>query len=742
MVNKSLLTAFALGMALCASAATSEPVAPGNLKADVNGVIVNLNWEWGNAGKVLVSHDFDNDEFPPEGVELKNTYSDAEGNWLTYSFAEDEEPNLTHSGSTVAMLMMGGSDISDPNNHQDEWMIFHPGAGAVYMDFWYYIYPMLLEDGAYQDFPDHYYVKISRDGGNSWTELWDARWDMGAVDAVQQASLFLGEPADENTLVAFQGLSAEDQGLYYLWAVDDVSFTAADGTATSPQLRTDVRPAPERLSASLAGMATHRTFTPADSARVRKAPASEWLNAGNTTYRVYLDEEIVSDYLKARHFTEYSNKSAGKHTYRVVAWSEAKDKEYDSSSVTVDIDEMHFAPARNLKVSAKETASGSYEIEGTWEDAQGDMKPDYYEVKINGKNFGRVDYGEEYAVGQSGLFKGVYTFSVAAVYTFPDGTSEPLSVIVSPGTVMPPAQLKVEQDGTSNRLTWTTPVADPAPVKYDVYRGDKLLQSGLTATEYNDAEVPADSFFYNVHAVYTDGTVSLPASVAAPQAAAPYTSLPLLQNFDNGHLPVGWSLQLVDSNNSVKDMYNWRFDNWFGFNVPDGTGLIGGFASVNAPAAGMNRLECNLITPMLAVGDDCKVTFTKYFTEEKPGPSGPAQFVLQKSTDGGEYWEDVADLVTADNGTLQYVIPDAGKRVKLRWSFLGRNSGFAAIDNVVITDAGTGSVSGVTSDPHIASVFTPQGILVTADAEAFRALPSGIYIVRLTDGTTRKILVK
>ena len=71
-------------------------------------------------------------------------------------------------------------------------------------------------------------MKISRDNGSTWTELWDARWDMGGVDAVQQASLFLGEETDENTIVAFNAVSGPEESLYFLRTVDDVAFYAAD----------------------------------------------------------------------------------------------------------------------------------------------------------------------------------------------------------------------------------------------------------------------------------------------------------------------------------------------------------------------------------------------------------------------------------------------------------------------------------------------------------------------------------
>ncbi|MDE5644633.1 MAG: hypothetical protein K2I45_03220 [Muribaculaceae bacterium] len=39
-----------------------EIVAPGNLQADVKGTVVNLSWEWGNAGKCVLSESCEGDE--------------------------------------------------------------------------------------------------------------------------------------------------------------------------------------------------------------------------------------------------------------------------------------------------------------------------------------------------------------------------------------------------------------------------------------------------------------------------------------------------------------------------------------------------------------------------------------------------------------------------------------------------------------------------------------------------------
>lgn len=734
------------------------PVAPANLNATVNGLIVDLSWDWGNAGQTISFTDFEGETFPAEGWSVKNTQEDPNGNWLPYFFEEGGEQNLAHSGTGVALVLLGAGDDTDPSYHQDEWLMVKPGVGAVYLDFWYYLHPSLLEAGRYESFPDHYYVQISRDNGETWTELWDGRWDMGDVDAVQQASLFLGEPTDENTVVAFNAVSADDNGLYFVWAIDDVQFTAADdAVAAAPRLSVNQRNAVSNITRALNGKQLYREFTPKDnqakaSRPAKTAPKKEggligggWLNNGLTTYRVYLDDEIVGDYIKALHYQDYSEKTPGEHIYKVMAWSEAENKEYAASEVKVNVGEFVFNPANNVQATYYETTTpGKYEIIVSWEDPSGELMPVCYEVFVNDRSIGRVDYGEEYSLGQTGIYRGVYTFGVQAVYQKPEGVSEIRYAVVSPGTVLPPAGLTVTDEGNNRVLNWTAPDnAGTAPEKYTVYRGYELLADGLNAFTYTDENVPAGEYFYSVHAVYPDGTVSLPSTVAAQGANLDNTSLALVENFDNGHLPANWSVEMVDMYGRVKEMYNWRFDNWFEEEIPAEAALNGNFASVSGVAAGMNRLESYLVTPLLLLGENAKVSFTKYFTEDKPGPSGPAMFVLQKSTDYGVTWENLADLTqNADEKVVCPINENSGSEVYLRWGFLARNSGFAAIDNVVIYDDATG-ISSVDADTASSvDIYGVGGNIVASKASisVLNTLPAGVYMVRSGNKTVKYVV--
>ena len=83
---------------------------------------------------------------------------------------------------------------------------------------------------------------------------------------------------------------------------------------------------------------------------------------------------------------------------------------------------------------------------------------------MNDKLFGRIDNGEELSVGQSGLYKGAYTFSVEACYTYPEGTSERIYGSVYPGTKPAPERMEADFDGENVSLRWNAPAsADPAP---------------------------------------------------------------------------------------------------------------------------------------------------------------------------------------------------------------------------------------------------------------------------------------
>lgn len=732
-----MLTAFAL------TAAAYAPGRPGNLNADVNGMAVNLSWDWGNAGTATFSDDFEREALGDNWT-VQKTYTyepEAGANWQIYNF-ENPDETLAHGGTHAALLMYAayGEDENPSTYHQDEWLIAHPGAGAVCMDFWFWLYPVLLEYGAYEDFPDHYYVLISRDNGQTWSRLWDARYEMGNTDAVQMASLFLGEPADENTLVAFNAVSGAEESLYFSWSVDDVAFYAP-GEEAAQSNRRAVNAA--RLNAPANAASLHRSFA-AESDKITRSPrANEYSPASACYYRVYLDDQLVGDKIKNRNFTDLTVKEPGSHTYRVAAYSEAADQEYESATATVTIDEFTFDMPRNIVASYELQDDGKYVISAKWEAPTGNV-PDYYVVYVNNKMIGRIDQGEELELGQSGIYKGAYTFAVESGYLFPEGVSDRIYASVYPGTVPTPENLTAVTDETTLTLKWDAPaVTDPKPDHYTVYWGDEMIADDLKETEFAAGDLYPGAYLYSVHAVYADGTVSLPATVRV-EAGDPM-SFDLWEyntDFNAGHLPIGWDVELVDLNQTVKDMYNWRFDNWFDIEIPESTGITDGFASISGEAAGMNKLEAYLYSPLFYADETCEaavVSFNKYFNEVEPGPSGSASFTLQLTTDNGTNWKEIADLYIEDDGLVSVNINEvAGQEFRLRWGFLGRKSGVAAIDNVVINDkaAGIKTIGDITTD-DITEIYTLDGIRIGSDATN---LPAGIYIVKNNNSVEKRII--
>lgn len=736
-----------------ASTVWSAPVAPGNLEAEVNGLIVDLTWDWGNTGACILNEDFEDEVFPPAGWDIERGYILGEsGNWIRYSFDPEDEETLTHSGYSTAMVMMADDyDEEDPTTmHQDEWLIVKPGVGAEYMEFWYFLYPELLEVGGYKDFPDHYYVKISRDGGANWTELWDGRWDMGNTDQVQPAALFLGDPADDDTLVAFNAVSGEEDSLYFLWTVDDVQFyTASEAGALRPQLSTRPRYAlPE-------GVRTHRPFAPASGARrMARRPEIEWLNAGQTTFRVYLDGEMVGDYIKRLNFTDYSSKEKGTHTYRVVAWNEAEDKEFDSSELDVEIGDFKFLPARDVKGYWGALDNGKYQIEVGWDAPDDELQPAYYNVYVNGKSIGWADAMEcPYAMGQYDMPKGAYRFGVEAVYEYPEGKSDIVEVYVFPGTSVTPVALTVADEGESHLLSWTMPQIDEeydAPVAFHIYRGHELIgKVDDGSMRFSAADAPQGKYTYAVHALYADGSMSLPATQAVVKGEPVPAALPIQENFDSAHLPAGWDVELVDPYERVKDMYAWRFDNWFDLTPDPASGITGGFASISCLDAGFNLVESYLYSPEFDIPaqGETVVAFNRWHSEEEIGPSGPALCELQISTDGGENWSPMVDLNTTDIDLFKASLADyAGKRAALRWGVMGRASGILAIDNVVIGDASVLAVGSVAIDSACSHVdlLTPAGVVLRRNMPVgeISTLPAGLYIVRQPDGRASKVMIR
>ena len=261
---------------------------------------------------------------------------------------------------------------------------------------------------------------------------------------------------------------------------------------------------------------------------------------------------------------------------------------------------------------------------------------------MNDKLFGRIDNGEELSVGQSGLYKGAYTFSVEARYTYPEGTSERIYGSVYPGTKPAPERTEADFDGGNVSLRWNAPAsADPAPSHYSVWWGEELVCEKCEETQFVHENSYPGVYTYSVHAVYTDGSVSLPstAKVTIGESPEPFDLPGLRAAFRQRAHADRLGHRTRGQQQPVRDTHNWRFDNWFGIPVPQEAGFTGGFASISGEAAGMNKLQGHLESPLFRTSETTEyveVSFLKHHHEAAPGPGGPSQFKLQLSAGGDD----------------------------------------------------------------------------------------------------------
>lgn len=718
-MTKSILMSAGLLMAgVMAYGQNFTPAAPANLQADVYGTSVTLHWNHGNVGEVISGTGFEGDTFMPEGWTIKKTYSynpNVPGNWEHWKNGNANGTPYTHSGNCSALLRASGDGGDDDASWmQDEWIIMKPGTGAVYFDFWYYIHPGVLD---FYEAPwdveekDHYYVKISRDEGKTWRIIWDGRFDIDNQVAMRQASIFLGEPTDERTLVAFNGVSRDT--FKYMWAVDDIEFiTAGTMTAEAPSMRSSS-------------------------------------GDPDITYRIYLDGKLIKENLKCRYFTDSSEKSMTMHEYKVVAYNKATDTEYAASTLKVNMgDDLEFPAPENVEASNESDPDYDdyWYVIVEWDDPKGDRRPDYYVVTMNGSEIATLKYNNPLRYNSTRfMHKGAYKMGVTAFYSSPAGSSETVYGYTFPGTVATPRNLKAEIAGSNVNLEWKN-AESSENLFYRLYRGNALIGDNLSELHFTDENVPEGNYIYSVHAVYDDGTVSQP-EIVELSTGTPAAVESIEEDFNDGHLPCNWERILNDDGElSVMYSYGWRFDNWFGWKFSGATGLEGEFASINGEESGWFRLDAYLITPEIIIPDNHypTISFNKGYDDDTVLKSA---FKLLVSDDNGENWQDVADLSSEGphpDGEVKYNLTDyEGKNVKFGWYFNSYMNGHAAVDNVKVEATQLSGVESAIAEPSSEfEVYNMSGVLIKsgADTEYLDSLAPGIYILKGNKGDVKKLV--
>lgn len=657
------------------------PVAPVNLKAVASGTRVDLAWENGDAGETLLNCDFEGEEFPETdwSVRTTNDYNYI-CSWFHFPSEDFLQTNnyqdYIHAGQKSAMLYFDRYALKgDHDPAQDEWLVTAPVSGNSYLELYYFIDPMILEYGVNESFPDHYYVKASYDMGETWEVLWDARYEAEAEAGWH--SLVLPVKASDSVLLAFQGVSDTNEMIHFLWAIDDV--------------------------------------------RVCRSTSGSDLIDG---YTVKINGETVAEHYKSLEYTDLSDKEPGTYRYEVFAESEGALSLAASADVTVE--EVAMLPPASVSVESEfDELDGTYLVTVSWESPAGAFNPVSYNVYCDGLNVGYMDSGN--SVSFTGYTKGIYEFSVSAVYSNPEGESECVCQRLAIDTRFNARNLKIDAADGSVMLSWDTPEAndDGAVVShYEVWRGETCVAEDCTGLSITDSNVPAGHFRYYVTAVYDDGVKALPAYLDFDNGDSAPRSLTFSENFDSGYLPADWRVEnLWDE---TPDNLLWQFGDPNGLGV-EGDGFDGGYASIDCLNSGFYFVESALVTPVINVADCDLGSLKLSFTYDYASTGFDSEAAVEIDCGNGE-WVRIIDLQSydpaEDPGVSHTVKEDISltdvtadePEIRLRWYYAGMLDYHLAIDNVVISDKNSGvdsavadSVRVVPSDGGV-SVFSAEGI--------------------------------
>ena len=714
-VGLSLLVTMGTVLSLMAQA----PATPVNLQAEVEGCKVSLSWQRGDNNAILTHEGFEGEKFPSEGWEVQSfNTTDYRCSWFHYptdDFKElDNWQYYIKEGEGSAMVYMDMGYHEGIVYNQDEKLISPIYNDAVYLDFWYYINPMILEYAQFSDFVDKYCVELSHDGGETWEVIWDARNHHNGLDDWQQVSLYLGEPTP-NTRIAFHAQSDmenEWSTLYFSWTIDDVVISS-NGTSSDAMLSTQ-QYTRRNISDS---MQSYKVFNSNNTTSLNRRNAAQEKDEPSSYYQVFLDGQLLADKLCSLNHIDTSDKDAGTYTYEVKAVNEQGVSE--AATIQVTIAESTFNAPTNVQVTSEYyDEEGWGEVIITWDAPEGNREPAYYSIYVNGILAGvEIPLGE---FGNTWVEKGVYTYEVAAVYEYPYGESQRIGDQVAMNTRYPARNLDAAVDNGFVTLSWQEAKKSDFTVEsYKVYRGNNEIANipaGETLT-YTDNENISGVYTYSVKALYSDGELSLPIQQNILVNEYTITELPYTQEFNGDLTPDNWMIEVL---NEIDPMFNWRFDNWFEIASPC-TEVKGNFASISSEANEFINLICSMTTPIfnntsIPEGESVMLSCTMdYYSAWES-----SYVCIEVSYDAGESWEWYADIYPEDVVDYQYSI-DITSAIEnatpmFRIIYDGAGDGYMVIDNFKVYVTDDLGVNKNHSDEIAISMIAGRQLLVSASS--------------------------
>ena len=360
---------------------------PVDLATDVDCESVTVSWEQGSGGGTAgdeFTEGFENN-FPPEGWEHEQTNSLE--TWEQVGTVEFSSGDVVpHEGEKQL-------EVYWEYEEQDEWMItpeFTVGNNTN-LTFWTY-----LTYGSTNG--DHYYVKVSEDGGNSWDVIWDAS------DLPEQENhydtpieLDLSEYQGSDVKIAWNAYGAE--GLWYAWFIDDVTIASGD------QVYSFNGETLTRQEVSVKKTTSHDALSKDNSSVVSNSTRN---NREFIGYNVYRDGELLtSEPITETEYTD-DEMSGGTYNYEVSAVYSTGES---MLAGPVEAIVPTIVPVENFTANA--TSFNNAELEWDPVDAEGLAG---YHIFRNEEQITDEPYTETFYVDYDIDYPETYEYYVVAVY--------------------------------------------------------------------------------------------------------------------------------------------------------------------------------------------------------------------------------------------------------------------------------------------------------------------------------------
>jgi len=180
--------------------------APTSLTANLANNQIQLSWVAPKEGSAIFSEGFETPD-NHNGWMINNAGD--RGWWWTAS----SKYHLSYSGS-----YLGHMKDSFYDEHQDEWLISPSFSNGKTLTFFSRSTAPQKNNAA-----NLYYVKVSNDGGATWTNAWDLKKDCYVVNKYVRVDIDLSPYTSNNMKIAFHAYDTNNTGLSYWWDIDDIA---------------------------------------------------------------------------------------------------------------------------------------------------------------------------------------------------------------------------------------------------------------------------------------------------------------------------------------------------------------------------------------------------------------------------------------------------------------------------------------------------------------------------------------